>query len=68
MNTEEFDNLHSAFETTIEMMEDREYFVPQNLKKLTKEDFKQKFELFKNENALVYIFDHLHNQKKILIY
>ncbi len=66
--SEEFDNLLSAYQTTIEMIEDREYFVPQNLKNFNKQDFQKQYDSFKNENALVYIFDHLHNQKKILVY
>ena len=68
MNTEEYENMFAAFKTTIEMMEDREYFVPQNLKNLTREDFNEKYTQFKNDNALIFIFDHLHNQKKILVY
>ena len=68
MNTEEFENMLSAFKTTMEMMEDREYFVPQNLKSQTSEEFLEKFNTFKNDNALIFIFDHIQTQKKILVY
>jgi hypothetical protein len=59
MNTEEFETMYSAFKTTIEMMEDREFFVPSNLKTQTKEDFLEKYNAYKNDNALILIFDHI---------
>ncbi len=68
MNTEEFENMYSAFKTTMEMMEDREYFVPQNLKQINLQEFQEKYTTFKNDNALIFIFDHLHSQKKNLVY
>lgn len=51
--------MYSAFKTTIEMMEDRSYFVPQSLKNQTREDFLEKFNSFKNDNALIFIFDQI---------
>lgn len=53
--------MFDAFKTTMEMMEDREYFVPQNLKAITYEKFDEKYKTFKAESSLFYVFDHLTN-------
>jgi hypothetical protein len=60
--------MFAAFKTTMEMMEDREFFVPSNLKNLSIEDFSEKYDSFKKDNALILVFDHIHNKKKILVY
>ena len=62
------DSIFSAFTTCLEMMEDRDYYISQDLKNITKEEFEKKFQ--KNGNGLVMIFskNSTKNEKLILTF
>lgn len=64
---EEFDDLFSAYQTTLDMVEDRGFFVSKTLKQQSKNEFKEKYTQ-NSEQGMIFIFEHQEEAKKILIY
>lgn len=65
--TDEFEDLYSAYRTTLQMMEDRGYFVSKQLKEESKQEFKDKLQKT-TEQTMVLVFESPEDQKKILVY
>jgi DNA-directed RNA polymerase I, II, and III subunit RPABC1 len=68
MDSDNINCLFNAFRTSLEMMEDRGYFVPSDLKNITTESFKENYENFNTGNGLVYLFNHCENDSKTIVY
>lgn len=56
MQANEFEQTFMAYKTMVEMMQDRGYFVQQNLLQMTEESFKEKFDVFSQESGMLEIF------------
>lgn len=68
MQATEFEQTFMAYKTTQEMMHDRGYFVSEEKLSMTEEDFKEKFQVFSQESGMLEIFQHIKEDKKILVY
>ena len=55
--SDEFMDLYSAYRTTLEMIEDRGYFVSKQLKEENKQEFKDKTQ-GGAEQGMVFVFEH----------
>ena len=44
MQANEFEQTYMAFKTVLEMVEDRNYFIPQNLQQISELDFQEKYQ------------------------
>lgn len=58
MQANEFEQTFMAFKTVLEMVEDRSYFIPQNLLQFSEQDFQEKYQQFTQDNGMLFIFDH----------
>ena len=68
MQATEFEQTFMAYKTMVEMMQDRGYFVQQNQLNMTEESFKEKFNVFSQESGMLEIFEHVKEERKILVY
>ena len=61
-------DLYSCFRTTLEMVEDRGYFIPKELKETNQESFKENFSRFRIDNGFVLLLTSCDSEGKLLIY
>ena len=62
-------DLYSCFRTTLEMIEDRGFFVGEELKNTLKDNFGPYIEKYNQENGFILLFSHLEDdQNRLIVY